>query len=244
MQRDRRSWGFKLIFLVARLASYLADCNDPGVQRLQAMSSSLPHITAPVESRRTSTSLLVSPSGGESSTGDLPALSLGGSVRSFESISTSFGVAEFFRRSRLLLLDHQNGHLVLPPVQEPIFECPFNFLQCEHTFNDQVEWFEHSLTHFKDVGPPTSNECPFCLDRFMVVNSPIESWMLRMICVSSHHERGQRIRSAKLDSRLIQYLWENSLMDVTHYRNLLCRSESQTAPYTVTESRRSRPRQR
>lgn len=246
MHRDRRSWGFKLIFLVARqaIASYLADRNDSGILRMQAMSSRLPHHAAPVESRRTSTSLLVSPSGRESSTGDLPALSSGGSVRSSESISSSLGVDEFSRRSRYLVPDPQNGHLVLPPVQDPIFECPFSFSQCDHTFTNQVEWFEHSLTHFKDVGPPTSNECPFCLVRFMNVNSPIESWKSRMICVSSHHERGQRIRSAKLDSCLIQYLWENRLMDRTEYRNLCCRSESQTAPYTVTESRRSRPRQR
>ena len=242
MNGDRRSWGFKLIFLVVdpAIASYLADTSDSGILRIQAMSSNLPHFTAPVKYRRTGTSLLVSPSGRESSTGDLPALSSGGSVRSSESISTSFGVDG----SRFLLLDHENGHLVMPPVREPIFECPFNFSQCDHTFTDQDEWFEHSLTHFKDVGPPTSNQCPFCLDRFIIANSPIESWKRRMICVSSHHERGQRIRSTKLDSRLIHYLWENSLMDIAQYRNLRCRSESQTAPYTVTESRRSRPRQR
>lgn len=246
MHRDRRSWGFKLIFLVPRQAidSYLADPNDPRILRMQAMSSRLPHNAAPVESRRTSTSLLVSPSGRESSTGDLPALSSGGSVRSSESISSSLGVDELSRWSRYLVPDPQNGNLVLPPVQEPIFDCPFSFSQCGHTFTDEGEWFEHSLTHFKDVGPPASNECPFCLVRFKNVKSPIESWKSRMICVSSHHERGQRIRSAKLDSCLIQYLWENRLMDKTLYRNLCCRSESQTAPFTVTESRRSRPRQR
>lgn len=246
MIRDRRSWGFKLIFLVIRqaIASYLADGSDSGILRMQAMSSSLPHFTAPVESRRTGTSLLVSPSRCESSTGDLPGLSSGGSVRSSESISSSFGADEVFRRSRVLLLDHQTGHLVLPPVQEPIFECPFNFLQCDRTFTDQGEWLEHSLTHFEDVGPPASNECPFCHNRFMVVNSAKESWKLRMQCLSSHLERGQRIRTAKLDNRLIRYLWENRLMDKTLYRNLSCPSEGQTAPYTVTESRRSRPRQR
>lgn len=247
MNREtRRSWGFKLIFLVAHqaIASYLADRSDSGILRIQAMGSSLPHFTAPVESRRTGTSLLVSPSGRESSTGDLPGLSSGGSVRSSESISSSFGADEVFRKSRILLLDHQTGHLVLPPVQEPIFECSFNFLQCDRTFTDQAEWLEHSLTHFKDVGPPASNECPFCHNRFMVVNSAKESWMLRMLCVSSHLERGQRIRTARLDNRLIRYLWESSLIDMAHYRNLTCRSEGQTAPYTVTESRRSRPKQR
>lgn len=245
MNRERRSWGFKLIILVVRqaIASYLADGSDSGILRIQAMSSSLPHFTAPVESRRTGTNLLVSRSGRESSTGDLRGLS-SGSVRSSESISSPIVADEVFRRSPVLLLDHQTGHLVLPPVQEPIFECSFNFLQCDRTFTDQGEWLEHSLTHFKDVGPPASNECPFCLQRFMAVNSAKESWKLRMLCVSSHLERGQRIRTAKPDNRLIRYLWENSLIDKVQYRNLSCRSEGQTSPYTVTESRRSRPKQR
>lgn len=242
MNGDRRNRGFKLILLVVShaTASYLADHSDSGILRILAMSSSLPQQTASARSRRPGTSLLVSPSGHESSTGDLPALSSRESVSSSVSISTSFGAPE----SRYLLLDHENGHVVTPPVREPIFECPFNFLDCNNTSTDQDEWIEHSLTHFKEVGPPTSNQCPHCLNRFVVVNSPIESWGRRMTCVSSHYEWGQRIRSTKPDSHLIRYLWENSLMDQAQYRNLRFRSESPTAPYTVTESRRSRPRVR
>lgn len=248
--RGRRSSGLKLIFLVSRLRaidSFLADDEGSRIPRIIATSSSLPHCAAPVVPSRAGTSLLVSFRGRESSTGDLPGLSSGGSLTPPESISSSLGAYELSRCSRVLSQDVPGGPLVLPPpVEEPIFECPFNFLQCDRAFRDQREWFKHSLTHFKDVGPPTSNECPFCDQhgRFTIAEPRMESWTLRMECVSSHHKRGQRVATARPDFRLINYLWENSLMDIAQYRNLRCRSESQTTPYTVTESRRSRRRQR
>lgn len=167
---------------------------------------------------------------------------------SFECISSLFGVDELSRRSQTLLQRNPNGPLLeLRPllVREPIFECPFNFLQCHLTFTDQDEWFQHSLGHFGNVGPPASNQCPFCdqhLGPFTIPDLPIESWTIRMMFVSSHHRRGQRVGTARLDSRLIHYLWENRLIDRGQYRNLRCCSESQTTSYTLTESRRSRPR--
>lgn len=211
------------------------------------MSSSLPHFTAPAEPRRAGTSLLVSLSGRGSSTGDLPGLSLGGSSRSSESISSSIGV-KISERLHTLVQETPDGPLVLPQllVAEPIFECPFNFLQCYRSFRDQSEWFEHSLTHFGKVGPPSLNKCPFCERHYGQFTSsiPLESWTVRMMFVSSHLRQGARVGTARPDFVLIKYLWENNLMTREQYRNVDCRSESQTAPYTVTENKRSRRKQR
>lgn len=230
------------------IASFLADGNESRILRIQATVSSLPHFTAPAEPRRAGTSLLVSLSGRESSTGGLPGLSLGESVRSCGSISSCVGVEEISERPRILEQESPEGPLVLPQllVAEPIFECPFNFLQCYRSFTDQAEWFDHSLTHFGNVGPPSLNKCPFCdrHDGQFTSSLPMESWTFRMTVVSWHLRQGARVGTARPDFFLINHLWENNLMSKAQYRNLLCRSESQTAPYTVTETRRSRRQQR
>lgn len=230
------------------MASFLADGNEPRMSQIQAISSRLPHFNAPAEPRRAGTSLLVSLSGHGSSTGDLPALSLAGSVRSCESISSSFGAHEISERPHTLVQLTPDGPLVLPPllVADPIFECPFNFLGCYHSFRDQSEWFNHSLTHFRNVGPPSLNECPFCERHYGRFTSsiPMESWTIRMMFVSSHLRQGARVGAARPDFFLIEYMWQNGLMTQAQYRNLVCRSESQNAPYTLTESRRSRLKQR
>lgn len=228
--------------------SFLAG-NDSNILRYQATRSSLPQITAPAESRRAGTSLLVSLSTLGSSTGGcLPGLSQGESVRSSESISSSLGVNEIFERVRTLVEESPDGPLILPRplVAEPIFECPFNFLQCYRSFTDEAEWFEHSLTHFGNVGPPSLNECPFCDRHYGQFKSsiPMESWKFRMMLVSWHLRNGATVATARPDFFLINYLWENNLITPVQYRNVRCQSESQTAPYTVTESRRSRRRQR
>lgn len=231
------------------IASFLADGNEPRILQIQATSSSLPHFNAPTEPpHRAGTSLLVSLSGRESSTGDLPELLLGGSVRSCESISSSHGEHEISERPHTLVQVTPDGPLVLPPplVAEPIFECPFYFLDCFHSFRDQSEWFKHSLTHFGKVGPPSLNECPFCERHYGQFTSsiPMESWRVRMMLVSSHIRQGAKIGTARPDFFLISYLWENKLMNEAQYRNLICRSEGQTSPYTVTEPRRPRRKQR
>lgn len=227
---------------------FLAEVNGPRISQIQATSSSLPHFNPPTEPHRAGTSLLVSPSGRESSTADLPGLSLGGSVPSCESISSSLGEHEISERPHTLVQVTPDGPLVLPPllVAEPIFECPFYFLGCFHSFRDQSEWIEHSLTHFGDVGPPSLNECPFCERHYGQFTSsiPMESWRVRMMFVSSHLRQGARVGTARPDFYLINYLWENNLMSKAQYWNLRCHSESQTSPYTVTETRRSRRKQR
>lgn len=189
---------------------------------------------------------MVSLSARESSTGDLPGLSLGGSTRSCESISSSLGEYEISERLHTLVQLTPDGPLVLPPllVAEPIFECPFYFLDCFLSFRDESEWFEHSLTHFGKVGPPSLNECPFCERHYGRFTSsiPMESWRVRMMFVSLHVRQGARVGTARPDFCLITYLWENKLMNEAQYRNLVCRSEGPTSPYTVTEPRRSRRR--
>lgn len=227
------------------MASYLADGDGPRMSQIQATSSSLPDFNASPEPRRAGTSLLVSLSECGSSHGDLPGLSLGESVRSCESIR-SFGI-DISERPHTLEQETPDGPLVLPLlVAEPIFECPFHFLECYLSFRDQSEWIEHSLTHFGKVGPPSLNKCPFCDRHYgrFTCSIPAESWKLRMMFVSSHLRQGARVGTARPDFSLINYLWENKLMNKAQYRNLVCRSESQTAPYTVTETKRSRRKQR
>lgn len=219
------------------------------MSQIQAISSRLPHFNAPAEPHRAGTSLLVSLSGRGSSTGDLPALSLGGSVRSCESI-TSFGAHEISERPHHRLVQGRpDSPLVLswPLVAQPLFECPFYFLDCYHSFTDESEWFNHSLTHFGDVGPPSLNECPYCERHYGQFTSsiPMESWRVRMMFVAWHLRQGASVGTARPDFFLIEYLWQNKLMTEVQYRNLVCRSESQATAYTLTEkTRRSRRKQR
>lgn len=234
--------------LLVAIASFLADGNEPRMSQIQAISSSLPHFSAPAEPNRAGTSLLVSLSGHGSSTGDLPGFSMGGSVRSGESI-TSFGVHGISERPHILEQEFLDGPLVLPQplvVTEPLFECPFYFLGCYHSFSDESEWFNHSLTHFGNVGPPSLNECPLCERHYGQFTSsiPMESWRVRMMFISSHIRQGARIGTARPDFFLIGYLWQNDLISKAQYRNLVCRSESQAPAYTVTETRRSKQKHR
>lgn len=228
--------------------AFLADSNDSRIPRIQARRSNLPHLTAPIEPCRAGTSLLVSPSGRGSSTGGLLGLSVGESGRPCELISSSFSVNEISKRPHTLVGEVLDGPLVSPPllVAEPIFECPFHFLQCYSSFTDQAEWFKHSLTHFGDVDPPSVNECPFCDRHYgqFTSSKPMDSWKFRMMSVSSHHRQGATVRTARPDFLLINYMWENNLMTKAQFRNLRCRTESPTAAYTVTEPGSSRRKQR
>lgn len=116
--------------------------------------------------------------------------------------------------------DYSKGFktLVIPP-RNRILECPFTFLFCFMKFSSLEERIEHSLSHFKRIGPSTSNICCFCEQTF---NHPggEQSWRQRMQHVALHHQLGSKLEYSRPDFQLFDYLWRNKLISTVEYTNL------------------------
>ena len=102
--------------------------------------------------------------------------------------------------------------------------CPFQFLGCYKEFNitHEEEWVKHGLTHFMktrwgrapvQVQPPKHWRC-YCGAEVRAVSGSL-CWRERM---RHHHEDGYiRVRT---DLALIEYLWEEGILDPASYREL------------------------
>lgn len=245
---------------MAAIQTFLNDrTSDSGLQRSIAAQSVLPGYGYRGLPKVTGTSMLLS--GGDhtrtSTFQDLAALSQSLSTRSTESESSSLGIRQL---SNLGILDVEpDGTLVLPPLQtRGNLECPFNFLSCILEFDDFDEWVTHSLTHFKDIGPSTSNKCCFCEEIFRMPGK-LTCWRERMKHVAVHHRFGYKLAHARPDFELYAYLWSNRLISDAEYHDLKGNSNSRSqteaansyqsavlngthVAYTVTNSRRHRNR--
>lgn len=242
------------------LETYLQDQSDPVSQRL-ASRSTLPGSSlyrnqgyhgAPRDDNRTSMMVSGSDRTRDSSTQDLAALTWASTLSTSESIPTSVG-ARGTEPRHLLEVGPGNVLSIHPLQAQSILECPFNFLNCLLTFSSLYDWFLHSLEHFENVGPSTSNSCCFCDQTFNFPNGT-QSWGERMQHVASHHQLGHRLASARPSFQLYEYLWNNRLISSAVYKDLRGNSQNRAraaaaypsppaSPYTQTNnSNRSRNR--
>ena len=169
-------------------------------------------------------------------TGSVPDLTYTTASRAAESVSTSMGYRCLDQSNKYLLLGQSGALETAPPLppQAVILACPFHFLGCLQEYNGQSEgqWLKHSLTHFEKedrrgrrlkVAPPSQNCCPFCyIGGF--------SWEDRMSHVKLHHPFGHRPSHSRPDFALIEYLWQNSLIDAGVYRELKPKQGLPTPP--------------
>ena len=109
------------------------------------------------------------------------------------------------------------------------FQCPFHFLGCKEEFHiwRERQWVKHSLTHFQTHGarrflarrvePPKSCRCYFCKTKFSSL-SGTACWKDYMNhirhCGSGHHR-------VPPDAKLIEYLWQEGLIDGETYQDLI-----------------------
>lgn len=228
------------------LENYLQDRSDPRLsQRLAAQSrlpdNSLGYHGAAREGNQTSMMMTGGDHTRDSWTEDLAGLTSGTTRSNSESIPTSVG-ARGTEPHRLLEGDPGNA-LRIPRLRaHRILECPFNFLECIMTFRIFDDWFKHSLEHFGDVGPSTSNGCCFCDETFNSTDG-MQSWRNRMQHLELHHQLGHRLATARPSFQLYDYLWNKKLISTAVYKNLKGNSPAAYAsPYTKTHSNRPRDR--
>lgn len=249
------------------IQTFLEDrTGDPGLQRRLAAQSRLPNSNLheahdyhglPKDSIGTSMLLSGSDHTRTSTSLDLVALTRTSSLSNSESVPSSMGARQL---ANARILDQgPGGELLIPPLRTPqILECPFNLLFCFMAFSSLDEWINHSLSHFKNISPSTSNVCCFCEAIFRRPTG-ISSWKERMHHVALHHKLGHKLAHAQPDFELFTYLWSNKLISDADYRDLKgnSRDRSRTveayptppvlqnrsnAPYTETNSRRHRDR--
>ena len=198
----------------SRLVDFLNDEDEPGLEILRQQPS-------------IGTSLMPDKSDWLSH-GSLPRLSNDSISEDPGSIDTDMGERYLKGRSRLLETGANDIPLAQrPPLPQPVLECPFRFLGCQREFGNEGDWASHSLVHFEKqvqgrlvtIEPPKAIQCNFCEAVSENENSNV-SWRIWMEHVASHHRRGERLAHARPNFTLIEYLWQQGLMQATQYREL------------------------
>lgn len=245
------------------LETYLQDQSDSRIPQRLASQSILPDNSryrardyhgALREDNRTSMMMSGGDHTRDSWTQDLAALTSTPTRSTCESIPSSVGARGTEPRHLLEIVP--GSPLLIPGLQaHRILECPFNFLNCLMTFSVLEDWFEHSLEHFCDVGPSTSNHCCFCDESFNFPNG-MQSWWERMQHIALHHQLGHRLAHARPSFQLYQYLWSKRLISTADLKDLKGNSGSRARamsaypsppgspnePVTLTNTNRSRDR--
>ena len=217
------------------IQDYLDHTQDPHLSRRLAEDSRLSH---PSVNHHHSRSGVSRPSNGTSmllasgsqtreslaTSQDLAALSSGASSRTgYNYPTTSLGERELGYQQRLES-PIEGAPVEIPAVMRlPLLECPFNVIKrCLKKFCDFDQWYEHSLEHFDFLEPPRENQCCFSYTCPAQFQGPTgrDSWRQRMIHVSGHHRNGSRLATAQPDFKLIQFMYNNELIEIVEYRDL------------------------
>lgn len=124
----------------------------------------------------------------------------------------------------------------------PLLECQWRRMTgCRKVFpvSDSEKLIAHTKKHFvfkKEgrrgptyINPPTSNGCIFCDVMFQADNGDL-SWSNMMAHVIMHYRVGHRLAHARIDWRLVEYLWEKSLLTRAQYRELKPMMNAQDVP--------------
>lgn len=151
-----------------------------------------------------------------------------GTVESFESVNSSMGEGAFDQSTQFLGSNVLFGEAAKSASlqQRNTFECPFKALGCSQEFDlDHEQYlFTHSLIHFQkdgqsrtQVDPPMYNMCCFC-DETFEAESGMASWQDRMTHVTLHYRLGARLKWARQDLGLAEYLRHNGLLSPAEYQ--------------------------
>ena len=214
VKRDDMSMSYTQRNAKSRLVDFLNDEDEPGLEVLRQQSS-------------IGTSLMPDKSNWLSQ-GSLPRLSNDAMSEDPGSIDTDLGEKHLKGRSRLPEMGADDVSLAQwRSLPQPILECPFRFLGCERDFGSEGDWTSHSFVHFEKqtqggliaIEPPKGIQCIFCEAVSLNENSGV-CWRTWMEHIASHHRRGERLAHARPNFILIEYLWQQGLMQATQYREL------------------------
>jgi hypothetical protein len=188
---------------------------------LGAMQSRLPGHPAVIhQERRHGTSML------HSGRDSLVALTAGETACSSIRAPTVAG-ARGTSQQRILEPDH-SGALQVPPIRRPPeYQCIFWFLHCNKTFDNEVQWKAHLERHFGGAGPPKSNTCCFCTEKF--------EWkeLLRHL-KTKHFVLGHRVGHCRLDFELVNYLKNKRIITDQDWKDLQGTDESRPATASLS----------
>ena len=112
----------------------------------------------------------------------------------------------------------QSEHSMASNAQT-IFDCPFFALPCYVRLDNCKEWQAHSISHFKEVGPPQNVQCCFCNKSFSGIIG-IETWKDYMRHLANHQTEGCQMVNARPSFDLYKYMFENNLISSSEYRSL------------------------
>ena len=129
------------------------------------------------------------------------------------------------------------------PKPSPLLECQWRRMTgCRKVFpvSDSKKLIAHTKKHFvlkegrrgltnTPISPPTSNSCTFCDVMFQADNGDL-SWSNMMAHVIMHYRVGHRLAYARIDWRLVEYLWEKGLLTRAQYRELKSMMNAQDVP--------------
>ncbi|KAF7923939.1 hypothetical protein EAE99_006600 [Botrytis elliptica] len=110
-----------------------------------------------------------------------------------------------------------NDQTTFLPQSNIVLPCEFIWNDCGVTFNseDFENWFAHSLTHFKNLPPPSKCFCHFCDKEFEDIDNSYKNWRNRMIHSRDHFLDGKT--NIQPDFLVIEYMWKNNLIDEADY---------------------------
>ncbi|MCJ1445472.1 MAG: hypothetical protein MMC23_005977, partial [Stictis urceolatum] len=118
------------------------------------------------------------------------------------------------------------GALQIRPIRSPpVYECPFDFLNCGRHFSSYNDWVQHSLTHFGSHSPSMQNECRFC-DIVIEQRDGRQSWKKFMEHMELHFRLGHGMRHARPAFNLYRHLWKEDIIDQVLFKSLMGSSDS------------------
>lgn len=114
--------------------------------------------------------------------------------------------------------------LRLPVVREANrLVCMFGFLNCDRTFEEAREWYEHSKSHFQGRSPPEKLQCPFYSCRWNVEGTDGEqAWTARWEHFEQSHDllSNHEQLSENPDTQLLTHLWNLNVIDSIELQDL------------------------
>jgi len=134
------------------------------------------------------------------------------------------------------------------PPQSTGYPCAFSFLGCRTIEPYKPNWLSHNRSHLGTTPPPPIAVCPFCRHVF---NNPqpgttyagnMSAWDQCLECFASHIEEGAKLDRPMKDVKLYRYLFQNKLIKVEQYQELVQEGQVRRGPPVIRFERRERGR--
>lgn len=120
------------------------------------------------------------------------------------------------------------------PSMKSHLPCDFRFSGCQISIHpdQQEDWIEHSLSHFKahNIVPPVATDCvlPSCQEKICLSEhtSPASHWRARMLHIASHYADGVCVYRTASDTTLLQHLVRYDIISERDFSKIILREQS------------------